>query len=125
MVYHHHQSHRHWPEIRGGLMSLNYRVQPDWEKLPSGYTHLDVVGIGVDSKDRVYVYTRAQPRVIVYDSDGRFVRSWGEDLFTARTHGLTIASDDSVYCVDEGSHVVYRFSPEGKLLQTIGTVGHS
>ena len=106
-------------------MALSYQVQPDWEKLPTGFTHLDVVGIGVDSKDRVYVYTRAQPRVIVYDADGGFVRSWGEDLFTARTHGLTIAPDDSVYCVDEGSHVVYRFSPEGKLLQTIGTVGHA
>src|SRR5690349_5455790 len=106
-------------------MSLSYQVQPDWEKLPSGLTHLDVVGIGVDSKDRVYVYTRAQPRVVVYEADGRFVRSWGEDRFTARTHGLTIAPDDSVYCVDEGSHVVYKFSPEGTLLQTIGTVGQA
>ena len=27
------------------------------------------MGIGIDSKDRVYVLTRAQPRVIVYDRD--------------------------------------------------------
>jgi len=106
-------------------MSLSYRVQSDWEQLPAGFTHLDVVGVGVDSRDRVYVFTRAQPRVLVYEPDGRFVRSWGEGFFTTRTHGLTVAPDDSIYCVDEGAEVVYKFSPEGALLQTIGTVGRA
>jgi DNA-binding beta-propeller fold protein YncE len=95
----------------------------DWEQLPAGFTHLDVVAVDVDSRDQVFVYTRAQPRVIVYTPDGKFVRSWGEGFFTARTHGLTIAPDDTVYCVDEGAQVVYRFTPDGELLQTIGTVG--
>jgi DNA-binding beta-propeller fold protein YncE len=105
------------------IAKLRYEVLPEWEQLPADYTHLDVVGVAVDSQDRVYVYTRAQSRVIVYNRDGSFVRSWGEGFFTPRTHGITIGPDDAVYCVDEGNQVIYRFTPDGELRQTIGTVG--
>jgi sugar lactone lactonase YvrE len=104
-------------------VQARYEVVANWEQLPAGYTHLDVVGVAVDSRDRVFVFTRAQPRVIIYEPDGRFVASWGENLFTARTHGIAIGPNDEVYCVDEGAQVVYRFTPDGQLQQTIGTVG--
>lgn len=104
-------------------MALTYRVVEGWEQLPAGMQHLDVVGIGVDSRDRVYVFTRQQARVIVYERDGTFVRSWGEGFFTERAHGLTVAPDDTILCVDEGNEVVYRLTAEGELLQTIGTKG--
>lgn len=100
-----------------------YEVIEGWEQLPAGFTHADCVGAGVDAQDNVYLLTRHQSRVIVYDREGAFLRSWGEDLFTARTHGLTIGPDGSVYCVDEGSHCIYRFSPTGALLLTIGARG--
>ncbi len=100
---------------------LTYRVVQDWEQLPEGFHHGDVAGVSVDSKDRVYVYTRRESRVIVYDQDGSFRASWGEDFFTPRTHGITVGPDDTVYCVDEGHHAVFRYTPEGELLQTIGT----
>lgn len=103
--------------------NLRYEVVQDWEQLPSGFTHLDCVGVDVDAQDNVYVFTRDQPRVIVYSRGGEFLRSWGEELFTDRTHGLTVGPDDSVYCVDEGSHCIYRFTPTGELLTTIGTRG--
>lgn len=102
---------------------LSYEVVSDWEKLPEGYTHRDVCGVAVDSRDRVYIITRDQPRVIVYERDGTFVRSWGEEIFTNRTHGITVGPDDAVYCVDDGGHVVRKFTPEGTLLMTLGTPG--
>jgi len=105
------------------MTELKYAVVEGWEQLPQGYTHRDVAGVAVDSRDRVYVLTRMQARVIVYQRDGRFVSVFGEGLFTERTHGITIGSDDSVYCVDDGDHTVRKFSPEGKLLMTIGSVG--
>jgi DNA-binding beta-propeller fold protein YncE len=104
-------------------MALLYRVVEGWEQLPEGYEHRDVVGVDVDAQDRVYVFTRQKARVIVYERDGTFVRSWGEDFFTERAHGLTVAPDGTILCVDEGSEVVYRFTPEGELLQTIGNKG--
>ena len=100
-----------------------YRVVEGWEQLPAQYKHLDVPGVSVDSQDRVYLLTRSEPRVLVYERDGTFITSWGEGTFTNRTHGLTIGPDDSVFCVDDGDHTVRKFSPDGRLLMMIGHVG--
>jgi hypothetical protein len=104
-------------------MSLGYSVVEGWEQLPDGWAHLDCVGVDVDAEDNVYLLTREKARLIVYDRQGRFLRSWGEDIFTERTHGLTVSPDGRVYCVDDGAHCVYLFSPTGELLQTIGNKG--
>lgn len=79
--------------------------------------------MAVDSRDRVYLFTRRDPAVLVYERDGRFVRSWGEGLFTERTHGLTIGPDDTVYCVDDAGHSVRTFSTDGDPVLTLGTPG--
>ena len=102
---------------------LRYAVVEGWEQLPAGYTHDDVVGVAVDSRDRVFLLTRGQPRVLIYERDGTFVGSWGEGVFTERPHGLTIAPDDSVFVVDEERGVVQKFTPDGESLLTIGTPG--
>lgn len=111
--------------LKGSIVTENpqYQVIEGWEQLPGGWRHGDCVGVGVDSQDNLYLFTRDQPRVIVYRADGTFLRSWGENLFTERTHGLTIGPDDRVYCVDEGVHCIYVFTPTGELLQTIGAKG--
>jgi len=100
-----------------------YQVVEGWEQLPEGFTHQDCVGVGVDARDNVYLFTRGQSRVLVYSRDGAFLRCWGEDVFTARTHGLTVGPDDRVYCVDEGAQCVYVFMPAGELLTTLGVPG--
>jgi sugar lactone lactonase YvrE len=61
--------------------------------------------------------------VLVYDRDGNFLRSWGEDVFTPRTHGIAVGPDGMVYTVDDGDHTVRRFTPEGRQLMVIGTPG--
>jgi streptogramin lyase len=104
---------------------LNFEVIEGWEQLPEGYRHDDVDGVAVDSRDRVYLMTRGDARVIVYEPDGTFVMSWGEDVFTPRTHGITIGPDDSVYTVDDGDHTVRKFTTEGKQLMIIGTPGEA
>jgi sugar lactone lactonase YvrE len=98
-----------------------YLVIEGWEHLPDEFTHGDCVGVGVDAGDNVYLLTRNQSRVIVYSREGALLRSWGEDLFTARTHGLTVGPDERIYCVDEGAHCVYVFTSHGRMLSTIGT----
>lgn len=101
----------------------SFRVIEGWEQLPASYHHADVAGVSVDSKDRVYLLTRSEPRVLVYEPDGTFITSWGEGTFTNRTHGLTIGPDDTIFCVDDGDHTVRKFSADGKLLMMIGHVG--
>lgn len=102
-----------------------FEVLEGWEKLPAGYIHRDVDGVAVDSQDRVYLMTRQDARVLVYDRAGNFVRSWGEDIFTPRTHGIAVGPDDMVYTVDDGDHTVRKFTPEGRPLLMIGTPGKS
>ena len=104
-------------------MELTYRYVDGWEKLPSGYSHKDVVGVQIDPADRVYILTRFDPQVLVFEQDGRFVTSFAQGVFTPRTHGLTIAPDGCLYCVDDGDHTVRKFSSDGKLLMMIGTPG--
>ena len=72
-----------------GEGELTLELVPDWEQLPSGWSHGDVAGVATDSQDRVFVFNRSEHPVIIYDRDGRFLGSWGEGVFT-RPHGITI-----------------------------------
>src|ERR1051326_3348627 len=103
-----------------GEGELTFELVPDWEQLPSGWSHGDVAGVATDSRDRVYVFNRSEHPVIVYDPDGQFVMSWGEGVFT-RPHGITI-HEDIVYCADDTDHTVRGFSLDGKLIWTLGTL---
>ena len=46
----------------------------------------------------------------------------GAGEFTYRTHGITVGPDQMLYCTDDGNHTVRKFTPEGKLLFTLGTM---
>jgi len=107
------------------MAKLSYKLVEGWEKLPPNLKHLDCVGAGVDGKDRVYLITRSDARVIVYEKDGTFVTAWGEGVFTPRTHCIRFGPDGAVYTVDDGNHTVRKFTPEGKQLMMLGTPGVS
>jgi DNA-binding beta-propeller fold protein YncE len=100
-----------------------YQVVPEWERLPAGMHHGDVVGVAVDSRDRLFAVTRREARCLVYEPDGAFVAAFGEDVFTEQVHALTIDADDCLYVVDGGDHTVKKLSPDGRLLLTLGTPG--
>jgi DNA-binding beta-propeller fold protein YncE len=104
--------------------AFRYEAQIDWHRLPPGMTLRETAGVAVNSKDQVYLLTRNTDNpVIVFDRDGRFLTTFGKGTFTERAHGIHIGPDDAVYCVDDGTHTVTKFSPEGELLLTIGTPG--
>jgi DNA-binding beta-propeller fold protein YncE len=105
-----------------GKGDYTYEVLLDWAKLPEGWTFHEVADVAVDSKDRVYVFNRGKHPMIVFDREGNFLSSWGEDIFK-RPHGVTIDPEDMLYCVDDGDHTVRRCTPEGKVLMTLGTPG--
>jgi len=101
---------------------LTYEVV-DWqERIPPELAHKEVADVAIDVNEHVLLYARYDHAVFMYDPDGRFVRSWGRELF-GRSHGITAAADGSIYCVDDGHHAVRKFSAEGDLLMTIGTPG--
>lgn len=96
----------------------------DWARLPEGWTFCDVPGVTVGPDGRVYVLTRGNcPRsgdhpIIVLNSDGTFVRTFGEGTITM-AHAIAMGVDGLLYCVDTGGHRVRVFTPEGELVRTI------
>ena len=101
---------------------IEYEVLRGWERLPEGWTFVEVAGVATDSSDRVYVFSRGEHPVIVFDRDGRFLDAWGEGIFT-NPHGICIGPDDSVYCADNMDHTVRVFSTDGTLRHTLGSPG--
>ncbi len=108
-----------------GSGEFTYEVSGDeWGDLPDGWEYNDATAVAVDSKDDVYVFNRSAHPVIVYDSDGGLLRTWGEDIFSL-AHGIAVGPDDSIYCVDVGDHTVRKLTPEGKVLMTLGRSGEA
>jgi DNA-binding beta-propeller fold protein YncE len=99
-----------------------YEANDRWAKLPAGWSWPEVVGVAVDRRERVFVFNRGEHPVVIFDRDGNFQGSWGEGMF-GRPHGIFIGPDDSVYCSDDMGHAVRKFTPDGKLLLSLGTPG--
>jgi DNA-binding beta-propeller fold protein YncE len=87
--------------------------------VPADLSWPEVAAVACDSRDRVYVFNRGDHPVVVFDADGTFISSWGEGLF-ARPHGIFVGPDDAVYCTDDAGHTIRKFSPDGRLLLTLG-----
>jgi DNA-binding beta-propeller fold protein YncE len=101
--------------------SLSFDPDPDWEQLPAGWKHWDVPDVAIGANDMVYIDTRKDPRIIVYNRDGTFVRAFGEGILSDRPHGIAVAADGTVYCVDNPAHKIRVFDPEGHHVRDLGT----
>ena len=105
-----------------GTGKYRYELVDGWAKYPEEWSFLDICGLSTDSQDRVYILNRGAHPVMVFDREGNLLTSWGEGLFE-RAHGSCVDADDSVWCTDDVDHTVRKFTPEGKLLMTLGTKG--
>jgi peptidylamidoglycolate lyase len=111
-----------------------HEVVPDWPKLPENHVLGLCAGVGVDAQNRVFVFHRsgrkwsnpfptepiAKPTVSVIDgATGKLLSSWGENRFIM-PHGLTFDHAGNVWLTDVGLHQVFKCTPEGKVLLTLG-----
>ena len=92
-----------------GEHKLEYEVLEGWEQLPEGWSFVEVAGVAVDSRDRVYVFNRGAHPVIVFDKEGKFLNAWGEGVFSS-AHGIYIDRHDHVWCADNFDHTVRKFT---------------
>lgn len=115
-------------------VAVSYQVVRGWPQLPEGRILGQATGVDLDSRGNVFVFHRAgrmwsddltlplipDPTIEVFDgASGRHLRSWGANLF-AMPHGLTIDHQDNVWITDVLLHQVFKFSPRGELLLTLG-----
>jgi streptogramin lyase len=99
-----------------------YQVDAAWPRKPENLPWGEMPGLAVDSRDQVWIYTRAVPPVQLYSAGGEFIRSFGEGI-VKKAHHIKLDGEGKVWLADIGSHAVFQFSPEGKLLRTLGTPG--
>jgi DNA-binding beta-propeller fold protein YncE len=96
-----------------------FRPVPDFLKLPEGWTLGSCSAVAVNRLGEILLLHRGKHPLIGFDADGRFLRSWGDDLIQS-PHGLRVDQDDNVWVTDIGSHRVFKFDPSGKLLLSLG-----
>jgi len=103
-----------------GAGKYTYQLVENWPQLHEELSFLDVGSIAIDKQDRVYVLSRCEHPIMVFDADGNLLTSWGKGHFK-RAHGSCIGPDRSLYCTDDRSHIVTKFSADGEVLMTLGT----
>ncbi len=103
-----------------GQGTHQYTVEENWWTLPEGWEFGWIPAVAVDSQDRVYVYSRSEHPMVVFDRNGNFIDSWGDDILKD-AHGILIDADDNIYCTERETHVVRKFTTDGELLMTLGT----
>lgn len=97
---------------------LEFKLIENWPSLPDGMKLGGISAVASDSKDNVYLLHRIKPYVLVFDKDGKLARSFDGDFKTP--HGLRIDKDDNLWIADMANHLVQKFSPDGKLLLSLG-----
>jgi sugar lactone lactonase YvrE len=114
-----------------------YVTVENWAKLPAGrmWGSTSAVDIDRDGKS-VWVAERCGANscagkndapILKFDASGNLVKSFGEGMFIF-PHGICVDKDGNIWITDgqgkDGKgHQVFKFSPDGKVLMTLGKAG--
>src|SRR3954471_20931668 len=105
----------HVPEIP-------YESVPNFLKLPPGLYLGEAIGVATNSKGHIFVYTRsANTRLFEFDQNGTYVREIGEGLYGFEfAHSVRVDPQDNIWVVDEGTNMVIKFNPAGRVVMVLG-----
>jgi len=113
-----------------------YRTIENWAKLPEGRPWGSTAGVAVDRKGNIWVAERCGANscagsklapILEFDPSGKLLASFGAEMFVF-PHGITADRDGNIWVTDgdgkDGKgHQVFKFSPTGKVLMTLGKAG--
>lgn len=96
-----------------------------------GHTIGEATGVAKNSKGHLFVFTRSgatgpakgatASQLFEFDPALKFVKQWGPDNYAASfAHTVRVDKDDNVWMVDEGSNMVVKFNPEGRVVMVLG-----
>jgi peptidylamidoglycolate lyase len=95
-----------------------------WAQLPAGTTWGgETTWVAADGKGTVIVMVRKAPYFRVFTTDGKFVKSWGDEGLFKQAHSVHFDREGFIWATDANDHVVHKFSADGKLLMTLGKKG--
>ena len=95
---------------------------PNFFKLPSDMYFGEGIGIATNSKGNIFVYHRSgDTRLFEFDPNGNFVKEWGIGVYGIEfAHQVRVDSQDNVWVVDEGTNMVIKFNPAGRVVMVLG-----
>ena len=113
-----------------------FRTVRDWGHPPNGAPWAAVTAVEVSPDGSIYVIhrcrdnscaDRTEPPILKFDASGKLLKAWGEGMFIF-PHGATVDRDGNLWVTDESMKdgkgmQVFKFSPEGKVLMTLGKAG--
>jgi hypothetical protein len=101
---------------------IPYDSVPNFLKFPPNVYLGEGIGVATNSKGHVFVYTRSgDTRLFEFDQNGTFVREIGQGLYGFLfAHAVRVDKDDNIWAVDEGSNMVIKFNPQGRVTMVIG-----
>jgi peptidylamidoglycolate lyase len=111
-----------------------YELVKEWPAMAKDQEPGICAGVAVDAQNRVFVFHRGarvwktpfpeEPIgaavVLMLDGPtGKLIGQWGADQFIM-PHGLTVDGKGNLWLTDVGLHQVFKFTPDGQLLMTLG-----
>src|SRR2546430_7978606 len=125
------------PAVRNDLPQP-YRTTRDWGRLPPGVKWAAVTAVEPSPDGSIYVVHRCfanscagrnEAPILKYDAKGTLLKSWGAGMFLF-PHGATVDRGGNLWVTDARGengkgHQVFKFSPDGRVLMTLGTAGVS
>jgi hypothetical protein len=91
-------------------------------KLPPDLYFGEGIGIATNSKGNVFVYHRSgDTRLFEFDPNGNFVKEWGVGNYGSEfAHQVRVDAQDNVWVVDEGTNMLIKFNPQGRVAMVLG-----
>ena len=101
---------------------IPYESVPNLLKLPPNLYLGEAMGVATNSKGHIFVYTRsANTRLFEFDQNGNYVREIGAGNYGFEfAHSVRVDPQDNIWAVDEGTNMVIKFNPEGRIVMVIG-----
>jgi hypothetical protein len=95
---------------------------PNFFKLPPDLYLGEGIGIATNSKGHVFIYHRSgDTRLFEFDPNGNFVKEWGIGVYGFEfAHQVRVDAQDNVWVVDEGTNMVIKFNPAGRVTMVLG-----
>jgi DNA-binding beta-propeller fold protein YncE len=102
--------------------TTQYVIDTTWPKKPERFKWAQMAGITIDKQDQIYIFTRSQPTVQIYKTDGTLVRaSYMED--SSGSHFIRVGPEGYIWTANISEHVIRKYDTKGKLLLTLGAPG--
>ena len=95
-----------------------YEWMHDWLTVPDTVKLGDCHGVQQDSQGRIFIHHTGTPSMLVCDTDGKVIKTWGAE-YAGGAHGLQLRKEDGgefLYLALTGQHRVVKTDLDGKVV---------